>query len=102
MSLIISGKRILYLDQFRFILPTVSSNLFSVRFQSKSSKDELREKLKEGPEFSDFLKFDSKEIKQKYTEKGIQLNRVKGERLRLPPWLKTNIPLGKLKKNIIL
>lgn len=95
MNLSLSGKRILNLDRIRSIIP--SNQIILVRNQSKSSsKDELKQKLEEGPGFSDFLKFDSDEIKQKYSEKGIKLNRVKGERLRLPPWLKTNIPLGKL------
>ena len=62
-----------------------------------SNKDELKKKLEEGPTFKDFLSIDSSsqfnDMKNKY--EGINLKRVKGERLRLPPWLKTDIPMGK-------
>jgi lipoyl synthase len=93
----------------------------ALRYKStKLSKDELKKKLEEGPEFSDFLSsndqqttfstkknnnkldieniekvFDSDELVKRYIEQGIVLKRTKGERLRLPPWLKTNIPIGK-------
>jgi lipoyl synthase len=63
--------------------------------QAKLSKDELKEKIKQGPDLNEFLKLNNNEIASKYTEQGINLKRIKGERLRLPPWLKTKIPMGK-------
>lgn len=86
------------------------------RFQSQSASnnkklDELKKKIEDGPDFKDFLSQDGPdgtknfdEIAKKYSEKGINLKRIKGERLRLPPWLKTEIPIGKnyakLKENL--
>jgi lipoyl synthase len=59
-------------------------------FRFKSTKlDDLKESIKDGPDFKDFLSDDVPEKKE------IQLKRIKGERLRLPPWLKTEIPMGK-------
>jgi lipoyl synthase len=80
------------------------SRLIFLRSQSNKtttvvSKEELKKKLEDGPDFKDFLSVDSasqiEELKKKYTDKGINLKRIKGERLRLPPWLKTEIPIGK-------
>lgn len=65
---------------------------------NESAKEKLKKKLEEGPDFKDFV---SGEVDQaaaadstKYAEQGLSLKRVKGERLRLPPWLKTDIPIG--------
>lgn len=71
-----------------------------LRFQSgksKLSKEEFKKKLEDGPDFKEFLAgdLDKEQIAKKYSEQGINLKRVKGERLRLPPWLKTEIPIGK-------
>ena len=82
----------------------ILSRLIILRSQSNKSitllsKDQLKKKLEDGPDFKDFLSVDSvgqlEELKQKYIEQGINLKRIKGERLRLPPWLKTEIPIGK-------
>ena len=72
---------------------------------SSSRGDELRKKLADGPDLGDFITSASSDdpaktaalaASAKYAEKGIQLKRAaKGERLRLPPWLKTDIPMGK-------
>lgn len=64
---------------------------------TKASRDEFKKKLEDGPDFKDFLSGDvaKGDDAKKYTEQGINLKRVKGERLRLPPWLKTDIPMGK-------
>jgi lipoic acid synthetase len=52
--------------------------------------DALKTKLMTGPSFGDFVA-----QKEKYTSQGIELTRSKkGSRLRLPPWLKTDIPMG--------
>ena len=81
------------------------SNLVLVRLQSNSisngstpqntAKEDFKKKLQDGPDFQDFLALDPKSVEEKYKEQGINLKRVKGERLRLPPWLKTQIPIGK-------
>lgn len=72
----------------------------SFRFNSKLSKEEIREKIRQAPSLADFVdqqnisKFDNEQVLQKYS--GINLKREKGQtRLRLPPWLKTEIPIGK-------
>lgn len=48
------------------------------------------EKLADGPQLEDFLNDDVK----KYDGK-LKLDKGESARLRLPPWLKTEIPIGK-------
>ena len=67
-------------------------------------KSKLKERLENGPEFSDFVQGNvtNEENWKNYPGK---LVREKGDkRLRLPPWLKTEIPVGKnfakLKENL--
>jgi lipoic acid synthetase len=68
----------------------------SAKSQPKPSRDEFRKRLEDGPDFKDFLASkNNEELGKRYNEQGINLKRVKGERLRLPPWLKTEIPIGK-------
>lgn len=75
--------------------------IIPVRYQSgktnelaqKPTRDDFKKKLEQGPDFKDFLSSD--DLAKKYSEQGINLKRVKGERLRLPPWLRTEIPMGK-------
>lgn len=62
--------------------------------QSSSAKEILKKKLEDGPELKDFISGEVDQAAAKYAEKGVNLKRVKGERLRLPPWLKTDIPVG--------
>ncbi|XP_053314349.1 lipoyl synthase, mitochondrial [Spea bombifrons] len=59
-----------------------------------SLPDEKKALLQNGPDFKDFLSgdLDDKDLWAEY--KG-NLKRQKGERLRLPPWAKTQIPMGK-------
>ena len=87
-------------------LKITSSNLILIRSQSTNgprlNKEDFKKKLEGGPDFKDFLSLDQNDVKkslqdleQKYKDQGINLKRVKGERLRLPPWLKTEIPIGK-------
>jgi lipoic acid synthetase len=71
---------------------------------AKSSTSKIKERLENGPDFSDFVhgKVSSDENWKDYAGK---LVREKGDkRLRLPPWLKTEIPVGKnftkLKENL--
>lgn len=61
---------------------------------------ELRERLENGPDFEDFIQDDISgggDSNQKWSQYDGLLRRSKdnNERLRLPPWLKTNIPNGK-------
>lgn len=57
---------------------------------------EIRERLAKGPNFQDFVQ-NPNYTKDEWTEYEGKLRREKGEneRLRLPPWLKTTIPIGK-------
>uniref|UniRef100_A0A3Q3W5I1 Lipoyl synthase, mitochondrial n=1 Tax=Mola mola TaxID=94237 RepID=A0A3Q3W5I1_MOLML len=48
----------------------------------------------DGPDLQDFISGDLSE-RSKWAEYRGNLKREKGERLRLPPWLKTEIPVGK-------
>ena len=59
------------------------------------SKVSMKARLENGPDFADFIKgnVDKDETWKSYSGK---LVREKGDkRLRLPPWLKTEIPIGK-------
>mgnify|MGYP001810736828 CR=1 FL=1 len=74
----------------------------------------MKKRLSDGPDLKEFLslnkeeladlinseKYDTDKLNSKYSEQGISLKRVKGERLRLPPWLKTEIPIGKNYHNL--
>lgn len=62
-----------------------------------SQKDSERKKEvfdDDGPDLQDFISGELSE-KSKWAEYRGNLKRQKGERLRLPPWLKTEIPIGK-------
>uniref|UniRef100_A0A670XPP5 Lipoyl synthase N-terminal domain-containing protein n=1 Tax=Pseudonaja textilis TaxID=8673 RepID=A0A670XPP5_PSETE len=50
--------------------------------------------FQEGPDLKDFISGELSD-KTKWAEYKGHLKRQKGERLRLPPWLKTEIPIGK-------
>ncbi|XP_013926388.1 PREDICTED: lipoyl synthase, mitochondrial-like [Thamnophis sirtalis] len=50
--------------------------------------------FQEGPDLKDFISGELSD-KAKWAEYKGNLKRQKGERLRLPPWLKTEIPVGK-------
>lgn len=58
--------------------------------------EKIRERLESGPSFQDFVQHPSYNRDDWATYEG-KLRREKGEndRLRLPPWLKTKIPMGK-------
>jgi len=59
------------------------------RASSESNKG-FSKKLADGPQFEDFLKDNVKEYDSK-----LKLEIGESGRLRLPPWLKTEIPMGK-------
>lgn len=76
-------------------LPSLHRSISSTTTTQSVTKEELRKKLVDGPSFDDFLSQDPNDPSTtKYD--GIKLKREKGAaRLRLPPWLKTDIPMGK-------
>ncbi|NWU52571.1 LIAS protein, partial [Dromas ardeola] len=59
-----------------------------------SLPEEKKELLQNGPDLQDFVSGDLSD-KSTWAEYKGNLKRQKGERLRLPPWLKTKIPMGK-------
>ncbi|XP_068258679.1 lipoyl synthase, mitochondrial isoform X2 [Nyctibius grandis] len=61
---------------------------------SGSLPEEKKEFLQNGPDLQDFVCGDLSDKSAWAQYKG-NLKRQKGERLRLPPWLKTKIPMGK-------
>ncbi|XP_017468591.1 PREDICTED: lipoyl synthase, mitochondrial [Rhagoletis zephyria] len=63
---------------------------------SKEKIEEIRERLTKGPNFQDFVQ-NPEYTREEWTDYEGKLRREKGEneRLRLPPWLKTTIPMGK-------
>ncbi|GBO99803.1 Lipoyl synthase, mitochondrial [Eumeta japonica] len=63
---------------------------------SANKIEEIRERLAKGPSFQDFVQ-NPENTKEEWAEFDGKLKREKGEneRLRLPPWLKTTIPMGK-------
>ncbi|XP_004927741.2 lipoyl synthase, mitochondrial [Bombyx mori] len=71
----------------------VTKHLDFPRYKHSNKLDAIREKLKEGPNLTDFISEDRPKNWDEYQGK---LKREKGEseRLRLPPWLKTTIPTG--------
>lgn len=85
--------------QFLKFKSTVASNASPSIANPKPSVDELRKKLQEGPDFKDFLA-DNESVQNLDTTNpsyaNLNLKREKGgQRLRLPPWLRTEIPIGK-------
>uniref|UniRef100_A0A6I8Q0K4 Lipoyl synthase, mitochondrial n=1 Tax=Xenopus tropicalis TaxID=8364 RepID=A0A6I8Q0K4_XENTR len=56
--------------------------------------DEKKELIKNGPDLQDFLSGELTDKSSWAAYKG-NLKRLKGERLRLPPWVRTEIPMGK-------
>lgn len=59
--------------------------------------EDIRERLANGPTFQDFVQNpDAKPMPAEWEQYDGKLKRAKGEieRLRLPPWLKTEIPIG--------
>ncbi|CAK6972221.1 lipoyl synthase%2C mitochondrial [Scomber scombrus] len=72
-----------------------TSSLTTVAKSSPSLADRKKELQREdGPDLQDFISGELSE-KSMWEEYRGNLKRQKGERLRLPPWLKTEIPIGK-------
>lgn len=74
----------------------------SSSYQSRLSRKQ-EQKLSSGPDLTDFISGNVDAANTQQTYKG-QLRKDGKERLRLPPWLKTKIPIGKnyakLKKSL--
>lgn len=77
-----------------------NSSLYqNLRFKhSSAAVEKIRERLENGPNFQDFIqnpKHSREDLTKEFEGK---LKKEKGEkdRLRLPPWLKTEIPIGGL------
>lgn len=59
-----------------------------------AAKDRKKQLSADGPDLQDFISGELSD-KDRWEEYRGNLKRQKGERLRLPPWLKTEIPIGK-------
>lgn len=73
------------------------------RFKSSSAAlEKIREKLESGPNFQDFIQDSDSTKKDLHTDYDGKLKKEKNEkvRLRLPPWLKTTIPIGELQSKM--
>ncbi|XP_046698832.1 lipoyl synthase, mitochondrial isoform X2 [Silurus meridionalis] len=70
------------------------SRMSNAASTSHTLEDRKKEIKKDGLQLQDFISGDLSE-KSKWEEYRGNLKRQKGERLRLPPWLKTEIPIGK-------
>ncbi|XP_026798733.3 lipoyl synthase, mitochondrial [Pangasianodon hypophthalmus] len=70
------------------------SRLSNAASTSHTPRDRKKEIKEDGLKLQDFISGDLSE-KSKWEEYRGNLKRQKGERLRLPPWLKTEIPIGK-------
>ncbi|TSO98527.1 Lipoyl synthase, mitochondrial [Bagarius yarrelli] len=70
------------------------SRLSDAANTSHTLQDKKKQIHQDGLQLHDFISGDLSE-KSKWEEYRGNLKRQKGERLRLPPWLKTEIPIGK-------
>lgn len=72
-----------------------ASGMTTVAKSSTTGRESRKDALSDdGPDLQDFISGELSE-KSKWDEYRGKLKRDKGERLRLPPWLKTEIPIGK-------
>lgn len=84
----------LYVAKFRLERYWPSRCCLSVRHVSNLT-NEQKEKIASGPPFDKFLSDARAETVTDYSGYTGALKSKSGERLRLPPWLKTEIPVGK-------
>lgn len=63
--------------------------------------EKIREKLENGPNFQEFVQNPNNSAENWTSEYDGKLKKEKGEivRLKLPPWLKTKIPMGSVPNN---
>ncbi|KAM6939634.1 lipoyl synthase, mitochondrial [Xenentodon cancila] len=80
----------------RFIPHVYSKHCVTTAAKSSPDRSDRKKQLRseDGPDLQDFISGDLSE-KSAWTDYKGDLKRQKGERLRLPPWLKTEIPIGK-------
>lgn len=74
------------------------SSLQQIRLKhSTAAVEKIRERLENGPNFQDFIQNPKHSREDLAKEFDGKLKKEKGDkdRLRLPPWLKTTIPIGK-------
>lgn len=71
-----------------------ASGLTTAAKTSIVPNDRKKQLSVDGPDLQDFISGELSD-KQRWEEYRGNLKRQKGERLRLPPWLKTEIPIGK-------
>lgn len=79
------------------VLTCTNSHLGIVsKHTNANALDGIRQKILDGPQFQDFVQNPSYN-KEEWNEYAGKVKRAKNEkeRLRLPPWLKTQIPMGK-------
>ncbi|MEQ2189303.1 hypothetical protein GOODEAATRI_024072 [Goodea atripinnis] len=76
--------------------PHVYTSCLTTAVKSSADREDRKKELQsqDGPALQDFISGELSE-KSKWAEYRGNLKRQKGERLRLPPWLKTEIPIGK-------
>ncbi|XP_056136200.1 lipoyl synthase, mitochondrial [Lampris incognitus] len=76
--------------------PYVYLRCMSAMAKSSPAQTDRKKELRsaDGPDLQDFISGELSE-KHNWEEYRGDLKRRKGERLRLPPWLKTEIPIGK-------
>ncbi|XP_027138325.1 lipoyl synthase, mitochondrial [Larimichthys crocea] len=80
----------------RCVPHSYSTSSLSAADKSSTERTDTKKQLlgDGGPDLGDFISGELSE-KSKWAEYRGNLKREKGERLRLPPWLKTEIPIGK-------
>ncbi|KAM6972217.1 lipoyl synthase, mitochondrial [Aplochiton taeniatus] len=84
----------------RWLTPKCSQHVYASGLSTVTEYSPTRTEKKkvlltdDGPDLQDFISGELSE-KNKWEEYRGNLKRGKGERLRLPPWLKTEIPIGK-------
>lgn len=81
------------------MLRNIKNTNFSqnIRFKhSSAALEKIRERLENGPNFQDFIQNPKHSRDELANEFEGKLKKEKGDkdRLRLPPWLKTTIPIG--------
>lgn len=81
----------MFLSRKSFITPS------NFRFKSTTpALERIRKRIEDGPSFQDFVQNPGHSKEELSKEFDGKLKKEKGDkdRLRLPPWLKTQIPIG--------
>jgi lipoic acid synthetase len=85
------------INSIRYVSLIGCSNIAVRKKSTASSVEDLKKRLNDGPDLKDFIQEspETSVTKTQATIDGSNLKRVKGQHLRLPPWLRTDIPIGK-------